>query len=169
MSKWKLDYPAKYVGKWEGFLPEAYLDTIASPPIWTIAFGHTSSAGAPSVHEGDHVSREEGEHILAHDLRFSANVVTQNIEVPLTFRQRMALISAAYNLGPGVIDDLKGDINSGHMKRAANRLLDYDHAGGVVVEGLSRRRKSERWMLLHKHLPNPHRPKPIHPKRKARK
>ena len=29
------------VARWEGYRPEAYLDTIASPPIWTVCYGET--------------------------------------------------------------------------------------------------------------------------------
>lgn len=167
---WRLDYAAKFVGKWEGFLGTAYLDTIASPPVWTIAFGHTSAAGSPAVHEGDTVSRAEGEKILTHDLRDTAKAVSEAIKHPITFRQRIALISAAYNLGPGILDTLAPMINKGDIKGAANKLLEYDHAGGVVIQGLLNRRRAERWMMLHPLLPSPHRPIKRHrtqPRRKA--
>ena len=29
----------------EGFEPEAYLDQLADPPVWTIVFGTTAAAG----------------------------------------------------------------------------------------------------------------------------
>ena len=164
---WKLEYAARFVSKWEGFLPDAYLDTLASPDVWTIGFGHTHYAGPPDVHAGDHVTHQEATNILTRDLRGSAKAVADKISVTLTFRQRIALISAVFNLGPGVLDTLAPLINSGHMKAAANKLLEYDHAGGVVVQGLLNRRKAERWLMLHDHLPSPHRARPIHPKRKA--
>lgn len=166
---WKLEYAAKFVAKWEGTLLHAYLDTIAQPPVWTIGSGHTGAAGPPQVHEGMTITPEESQHILAHDLRATAHAVSQAIKKPITFRQRIALISAAYNLGPGILDTLGPLINAGKIKAAANRLLEYDHAGGVVVEGLLNRRKAERWLMLHDHLPNPHRAQPLHPKRKAQK
>lgn len=166
---WDLEYAAKFVAKWEGFLPTAYLDTLASPPLYTVAFGHTRYAGDPVPYEGMHVTEAEGRQILRHDLRGSAQAVARTIDWPITFRQRIALISAAFNLGPGVLDDLAPLINKGRIKAAADKLLGYDHAGGVVVEGLLNRRKAERWLMLHDHLPNPHRARPIHPKRKAHK
>lgn len=164
---WKLQYAAKFVSRWEGFLPTAYLDTIASPPIYTIAFGHTRYAGPPDVQAGDHVTEAEGRAILTRDLHGSAKAVSAAITWPLTFRQRIALISFAFNLGPGVLVDLAPLINKGRIKAAADAMLQYDHAGGVVVEGLLRRRRAERWLMLHEHLPNPHRPRPTHPKRKG--
>lgn len=158
--RWKLRYAAKFVGKWEGFLEVALLDTIASPPLWTIGFGHTRFAGAPVPHEGMRVTREQAEAILTDDLRGAARAVDAAIDVPLTFRQRIALISAAFNLGASVLDTLAPLINAGRMKAAADKLLEFNHAGGVVVEGLTNRRKAERWMMLHSLAPNPHRPQP---------
>jgi lysozyme len=164
---WKLAYAAKFVSKWEGFLPNAYLDTIASPPVYTIGFGHSDYAAPPHVHAGDHWTEAKAEAVLTHDLRGTAKAVSEKIKWPLTFRQRIALISAAYNLGTGILDDLAPLINKGRIRAAANKLLDYDHAGGVVVQGLLNRRKAERWLMLHNRLPNPHRARAIHPKRKA--
>jgi lysozyme len=164
---WKLEYAAKFVGKWEGLLTTAYLDEIASPPVWTIGYGHTSAAGAPNVHAGMHVTEAEATKILAHDLGTIAHHVSAVIHHELTFRQRIALISFGYNLGPGAVDDLAPLVNAGKIKQAADKMLEYDHAGGVVVQGLLNRRRAERWLMLHTHLPNPHRARPIHPKRKA--
>jgi lysozyme len=166
---WKLEYAAKFIGRWEGLLTTAYLDTIASPPVYTIGYGHTDYAGAPHVYAGMTVTEAEARAILTHDLRATAKAVADKIDWPLTFRQRIALISAAYNLGPGILDDLAPLINKGRIRQAADKLLAYDHAGGVVVQGLLNRRRAERWLLLHDHLPNPHRARAIHPKRKAKR
>jgi lysozyme len=165
--RWKLEYAARFVAKWEGFLPTAYLDTIASPPVLTQGYGHTKYAGKPYPRSGTTWSQEKAMEVLTHDLRETAKAVDEKIKHRLTFRQRIALISAAYNLGPGILDALAPMINRGEIKQAANKLLEYDHAGGVVVEGLLNRRKAERWLMLHDHLPNPHRARPIHPKRAA--
>jgi lysozyme len=167
--RWKPEYAARFVAKWEGLLTTAYLDTIASPPVWTIGYGHSEYAAPPHVHAGERWSEAKAMDVLTRDLRATARAVDEKIHVRLTFRQRIALISAAYNLGIGILNVLAPMINAGHMKAAANKLLEYDHAGGVVVEGLSNRRKAERWLMLHNHLPNPHRARPIHPKRKGKK
>jgi lysozyme len=165
---WKLDYPAKFVAPWEGFLPVAYLDTIASPAVWTIGYGHTG----PEVKAGMRVTEEEARALLAKDLRFAARIVADKIEVPLTVRQRMALISLVFNAGPGAMTNPDGSptrirkaVNARRYEEAADRFLEWSHAGGVVVEGLLNRRKAERWMFLHpirpkprKHKPHPHRP-----------
>lgn len=164
---WDLDYAARFVAKWEGFIEVAYLDEIASPPVLTIGFGHSEYAAPPHVHVGERWTEEKAMTVLTNDLRNTAKAVDAAITHPITFRQRIALISAAYNLGVSVLDGLAPLINKGKIEAAANKLLQYDHAGGVVVQGLLNRRKAERWMMLHEHLFNPHRPQPLHPKRRA--
>lgn len=160
---WSLMWVAKFVARWEGFLPHAYLDTIASPEVWTIGYGHTG----PDVHAGMVVGKAEALRLLAHDLRMAARAVKSGIHVKLAVRQRMALISLAFNCGAGAVvgSTLAAKLNAGDYRGAAECFLEWDHAGGVVVEGLLNRRKAEKWMFEHpkkrpKH--NPH-----HPKRKA--
>jgi lysozyme len=164
---WELEYAAKFVAKWEGFLADAYLDTIASPPVYTIGYGHSEYAAPPHVHAGDHWTHEHALTVLTNDLKATSHAVKEKIHVSLTNRQRMALISAAYNLGTGILDTLAPLINAGHIKQAADKLLEYDHAGGVVVQGLLNRRRAERWLMLHNHLPSPHRVVKHQPQRKA--
>jgi lysozyme len=144
--RWQLAWAARFVARWEGFLGSAYLDTIASPAVWTIGYGHTG----PDVHPGQRISRARALTLLARDLRFAARAVARSIHVPLTARQRIALISLAFNCGPGAVDGstLQRELNARRYRRAADCFLDWSHAGGVVVEGLLNRRKEERWMFL---------------------
>jgi lysozyme len=150
------------VAKWEGFLPRAYLDTIASPPVWTIFFGHTSAAGPPVVHSGDSGTEAEGKRVLADDLRDAAATVAEKVHVRLSVRQRIALISIVFNCGPGVLDDTKivNALNAKEYREAADHFLEWSHAGGVVVQGLLNRRRAERWMMMHPLLPKRHRAVP---------
>lgn len=157
--KWSRKWAARFVAKWEGFLGRAYLDTIAHPPVWTIGFGHTGDVTSTMT-----ISRKGAEGLLAADLADAAHVVDERVKVPLTVRQRIALISIVFNCGPGVLDGTKlvKALNAGNYRRAADHFLEWSHAGGVVIEGLLNRRKAERWMMLHPlHPRNPHRPRPI--------
>jgi len=152
---WDRLWAARFIAKWEGFLPDAYLDTIAQPPVWTIGFGHTPAR------PGEHWTREHALHVLDHDVAWAAAAVAHYVKHPLTVRQRMALISFVFNLGPGVLpgSTLLRELNHGRIHAAADKMLEYDHAGGVVVEGLLNRRRAERWMMLHPlHPRNPHQP-----------
>lgn len=148
---------ARFVAKWEGWLPEAYLDTIASPPILTQGFGHTEYAGRPYPSIGSVWSKAKGYRVLARDLRASARVVNQLVKHKLTLRQRMALISFIFNLGPGILPhtEMLRALNEGKFRVAALHMLEYDHAGGVVVEGLRNRRHAEAWLLTNPHARDP--------------
>lgn len=145
--RWSLMWAARFVARWEGLLLVAYLDTIASPAVYTIAYGHTG----PDVFAGEHITKAQALRLLTHDLRSASRAVDQNIHVHLTARQRMALISIAFNCGPGVLigTTLARKLNAGDYKGAADCFLEWDHAGGVVVQGLLNRRKAERAMFLH--------------------
>lgn len=144
--RWKLSYAARFIAKWEGWLPTAYLDTIASPPVYTIGYGHTGG-----VRAGEVWSKAKGLTVLTRDLRSAAKAVKRSVRVKLTARQRIALISLVFNCGPGAIEgsELQRKLNAGKYLAAANELLEWSHAGGVVVQGLLNRRREERWMFLH--------------------
>jgi lysozyme len=157
-------YAARFIGPWEGFLPDAYLDTLASPDVWTIGFGHTGD-----VHAGEHWTKEHAEKVLAHDIGWASAAVVQKVKHRLSVRQRIALISLVFNCGPGILDgDLLHALNKGEFDRAASIMETMNHAGGVVVEGLTRRRKAEAWMMRHprKLRRNPHKPTPRHKEKK---
>ena len=160
--RWSLLWAARFVAKWEGFLPTAYLDTIASPDVWTIGYGHTHYAGPPTVRPGMVVTEAEARRILAEDLRGSARAVDRmatELGAKLTVRQRIALISGAFNCGPGILEDedVRREIRAGNWKRAGRQWEDWCHAGGVVVQGLLNRRREEAWMMTHSAQPRRHR------------
>lgn len=144
--RWSLLWAARFVAKWEGFLARAYLDTIADPSVWTIGYGHTGD-----VHPGETITKREARQLLANDLRTAARAVERNIHVRLSVRQRIALISLAFNCGEGAVNGstLQRELNRKNYRKAANCFLDWVHAGGEVVQGLVNRRKQERWMFLH--------------------
>lgn len=144
---WSLMWAARFVARWEGFLPTAYLDTIASPAVYTIGYGHTGN-----VHAGERVTKAQALRLLAADLAVAARAVRTGIHVKLSVRQRMALISLAFNCGGGAVigSTLAAKLNAHDYKGAANSFLEWDHAGGVVVQGLLNRRRDERAMFLSK-------------------
>lgn len=148
---WSLLWAARFVAKWEGFSPHAYLDTIASPPVFTIGYGHTGEIHGRPIRSTDTVTKREARKILAADLRSGAKAVREYVKVSLSVRQRIALISLVFNVGPGVLvgTHLIAALNARHYEAAANRFLEWDHAGGVVVQGLLNRRRAERWLFLH--------------------
>lgn len=141
---WSLLWAARFVARWEGFSPVAYYDSLGG--VWTIGYGHTGG-----VSSGQRVTKSQATNLLMSDLRWAAAAVNHAVKVPLSVRQRIALISIVFNVGPGVLEGthLIRALNARDYKAAADRFLEWDHAGGVVVQGLKNRRESERWLFLH--------------------
>lgn len=142
---WKLTYAARFIAKREGFLGDAYLDTIAEPDVWTIGYGHTGG-----VQPGERWSKAKALRVLTQDCRWAAAAVKRNVRVKLTVRQRIALISLVFNCGAGAIEGstLQRLLNARDYKGAGDELLRWSHAGGSVVQGLLNRRREERAMFL---------------------
>jgi lysozyme len=155
MAKWKLTWAAKFVAQWEGISLTAYLDTIASPPVLTIGAGHTGPIYKEGrwreIRKGDRISRRAVMKYLAKDLQTAAKAVNQSVHVPITVRQRMALISLAFNIGVGAFQasTLVRKLNNRNYRGAANEFLAWKYAGGQVIPGLLNRRRAERWMFTH--------------------
>lgn len=152
MKRWSLIWAARFVAKWEGFLPTAYLDTLASPDVLTQGYGHTKYAGEPIPRSGTTWSRAYALKVLAHDLRSAARTVAEKTKgIKLSVRQRIALMSGVYNCGSAILDDpdIMGPMRRGDWKRVGREWEDWSHAGGVVVEGLLNRRRAEKWLMLH--------------------
>jgi len=162
--RWSILWAARFIARWEGFLGYAYWDSLGG--VWTIGYGHTPAQ------PGERWSRAKALRVLGGDCRSAAHAVDKLVKHRLTVRQRIALISFIFNLGPGVLphSDLLKALNRGEFHRAARELLDYDHAGGQRVLGLTRRRRSEAWLLTHPRKRPPERPTPTHHKahRRAR-
>lgn len=115
--------------------------------VLTIGYGHTSLAGPPPVRRGDIITPEQCDAILAADLSAVEANVLRCIKIALTQSQFDALVSFDFNTGSlkkGSIDD---KINDGRNSDAMKVLLQYDHAGGKQMAGLTRRRKAEKLLF----------------------
>jgi lysozyme len=76
------------------------------------------------------------------------------VRPPFLFQWRFdAIVSFTFNLGPGPLDPSK-DLGRCLARRGRRgtgaALLEYDHAGGVVLPGLLNRRKAERRLFLYR-------------------
>lgn len=152
--RWHLSYAARFVARWEGLLLRAYQD---SGGIWTIGYGHTSG-----VYPGQVCSKAQALRWLTEDLREAAKAVDRYVTRRMSFRQRIAWISFAFNVGAGGLASSTALrlFNSGSTRAAAASLLNWVHdANGTVLTGLVRRRKAEGWLLTHPYALklNPHR------------
>eukprot|EP01031_Cornospumella_fuschlensis_P019116 gene19116-23417_t len=84
------------VKQWEGLKAKAYRDVGG---IWTIGYGHTSAAGAPTVTPTIVVTEAKAEEILLADLAMFEDRVSRLVKVPLTDNQFAVLVSFDFNTG----------------------------------------------------------------------
>ena len=135
------------VKTFEGWYPHAYKDEVG---VWTIGWGHTGLTHQDgTVYAGREITREEGELLLRHDMSFFEDRVRRHVKVPLTQEQFDALVSFDFNTG-GLASSTLLKLNQGNYNEAADQFLRWDKAGGKVLRGLTRRRKSERNRFLGK-------------------
>lgn len=109
---------------------------VAWEKYWTIGWGHYG----PDVYEGQTITQEYADSLLLTDLQ---RYVTAVRNAPLGFtpnqNQFDALVSFCYNLGAGIMEDFRGMTAS----QVSQEILLYNKAGGVILEGLVRRRRAE--------------------------
>lgn len=122
----------------EGFSSKPFWDY----KQWTSGYG---TKGQP----GEFVDPSEAERRLQAELLNSRNAVAQrfpNLDGP----KLDALTSFTYNVGPGWTQGsgLADAVRSGDWQSAAERLRQYNKAGGKVLPGLVNRRSAEAAMFL---------------------
>lgn len=138
---------AVFVGPWEGERLEAYLDRIASPPVWTVCYGETKG-----VKPGDRYTAQQCLDMLAQSL---AGYHAQLARCIPTLPQQpqgvqVALTSWTYNVGAGAAcsSTLARMANAGDWAGACNQLPRWSKAGGRTVQGLVNRRAAEQRLCL---------------------
>lgn len=136
-----------FLGVWEGHRNHAYLDRIASPPVWTICGGETRG-----VKRGDYKTDEECAAMLARGVAdFRAGLSRCLPTLPsLPEGVQVALTSWSYNVGLGAAcgSTLVRLARAGDLRGACNQLPRWDRAGGKRIPGLSNRRGAERALCL---------------------
>lgn len=144
-SPW-LSSALKLIKEYEGLRLEAYKDAAGVP---TIGYGTTRYMDAP-VRMSDKISQAMAEELLANDVQnlFGPGVLAL---LPLASKWRReqvaALISFAYNLGLGALEEstLRKRLLAGEDPCTVVRqeLPKWVHAGEAVLPGLERRRAAE--------------------------
>jgi lysozyme len=124
--------------QFEGLRLTAYQDQVG---VWTIGYGHTG----PDVTAGLTITSDEAQTLLAKDVSSAADCVNNLVAVTLTQEEFDALVDFVFNLGAGAFrgSTMLRDLNAGDFTNAAAQFDMWDHAGGVVVAGLLRRRQAE--------------------------
>lgn len=133
--------PAAYslIRQFEGLRLAAYRDTGGK---LTIGYGHTSG-----VREGQTITMDVADHMLALDVMDAEREVSKRVTVPITQGQFDACTSFVFNLGPVAFggSTLLKLINAGKHDEASNQFGRWVHdPHGTVLPGLVKRRAAER-------------------------
>ena len=127
------------IKSFEGLRLEAYL---CPAGVWTIGYGHTKG-----VKKGMKITKEKADELLMEDLQeFQKGVEKLTSKVELTDNQFSALVSFAFNLGLGNLENstlLKKVNRNPNDETIRNEFMKWIYAGGKPLEGLKRRRKYE--------------------------
>lgn len=136
----------------EGLSLGAYRDTAG---IWTIGYGTTAIAGVGITPvKGMTITKADAERYLWRALVSFAASIGPNIKVALNDNEAAALLSLAYNIGPGAFlgSSALRYFNAGQKDLCANSILKWNKEtrGGVLVfsQGLMNRREKERALFL---------------------
>lgn len=134
----------------EGLRLTAYPDAGYGWARGTIGYGHTSAAGSPEVTRGMRITAAEAEAILRRDLGKFERAVSSMVHVALTQAQFDALVSLAFNIGPGALEKstLLRLLNRSDYQGAADQFERWNKSAGKVLSGLVKRRTAERTLFL---------------------
>lgn len=131
------------IKEFEGCYLKAYKDPVG---VWTIGYGITNydkSITGTTIKSGLSITKNTAEQWLEKSLnkKYVPLVLKYDDKYDWTQGELDALTSFAYNIGS--IDQLTAK-GTRSKKQIANKLLEYNKAGGRVLNGLTRRRKAEK-------------------------
>lgn len=142
---------ALLIGAFEGLRLTPYNDAAGYATIGyghLIGYRHVTDADRSKYHG---FTQADALRLLQADAEKCAVAVCA-IKPPITNQAHFdALVSIAFNCGTGVLDpgsSLGAALRAPGRKGAPDAFLLYDHAGGVVLAGLQRRREAERRLWL---------------------
>jgi lysozyme len=124
-----------------------YYDSVG---VLTLGYGHTNLGNIPPhIIQGDVWTQAQCDNALSNDLSVFEKLVT-DVMAPLQLVQYQfdALGSFDFNTGDLAKSSIPSRLKNGDITGAMSVLLEYDHAGGKVLAGLTRRRHAERLMFL---------------------
>ena len=126
------------IKRFEGIRLHSYKDSVG---VWTIGVGHTGK----DVHADMVIDEKEVDRLLRQDLEWVEKCINENVTVQLTQERFDVLCSFVFNLGCGAFkhSTLLKKINHGDIAGATKEFYKWDHAGGRVLAGLTRRRETE--------------------------
>jgi lysozyme len=128
----------EFVKGWESCSLAPYLDAVG---LLTVGYGHRIPVGGDRTP----ITQQEADAMLAMDLDTTMRGIASEVNVAWTQQQADALCSLAYNCGVTAIinSHLMALFNAGKVAQAAEEFMRWDHAGGRIMDGLTKRRKAE--------------------------
>lgn len=136
------------IKRFEGFRPDAYFCPAGK---LTIGYGTTASAGVGiDPRPGMRITEAEAETYLLRTVDKFAATIRPMITAPVNENQFGAMVSLAYNIGPGAFgrSSVLSRFNRGEIASAADAFRMWNKAGGKVLQGLVNRREEERKLFL---------------------
>ena len=125
----------------EGFSAKA-CKCVSTEKYYTIGYGHYGS----DVKKDDTITKEEARKLLEADLlSFEKKVSKYDSKYDFNQNEFDALVSFAYNVGN--IDQLTAK-GTRTRDKIAECMLRYNKSGGIVLNGLTKRREAERKLFL---------------------
>ena len=130
-----------FIQQLEGFREDAYKDIAG---VWTIGYGRTEN-----VKPGDKITKEEAEKLFSKDFD-KHKMPLENVKIPLSTNEKIALTSFIYNEGPTAFRNstLLKKLNNGDKQGAANEFDKWIYSKGKISQGLINRRKIEKKLFL---------------------
>lgn len=134
------------IRSFEGLSLNAYLDTLATQPVWTIGYGETG----PHVVEGLVWTTQQAESALKARVQEFCEQVLDVCQAAPNENQLAALTSLAYNIGARNFSrsSVLRFHNARQYAEAAAAFSMWNRAGGKVRAGLTRRRAAEAALYL---------------------
>lgn len=133
---------AVLAGSFEGERHRVYRDIVGVP---TYCIGETRNPNWNHVY-----THEECVRIFEGRLTEFAEGVQKCVKTPMSDTRLAAFTSLSYNIG--IAGFCRSSVvrlqNSGHYREACDAMRAWNHAGGKVVYGLTRRREAERKLCL---------------------
>ena len=125
------------IKKFEGCELEAYK---CAAGVWTIGYGSTKG-----VKEGDTITQDGADKLLAEEMHEYEGYINDMVTSDLKQNEFDALVSWVFNLGPSNLSSstLLNRLNNKMWDDVPNQIKRWNKAGGVVLQGLVRRREAE--------------------------
>ncbi len=135
------DAARKIIRDNEGLRLEAYQEG----DLFLIGYGHVMAGSDTSP-----ITAAQAEALLKTDLKLCETSLETSLKVAVTENEFSALASLCYNIGSTAIRSSTAvrKLNEGDRQAAADAILLWNKAGGVVLANLEDRRKKERALFL---------------------